>query len=124
MITASAFRSVMPCSCNALRTKCSSSVQFEHTTSYAGTSATGAACSGDGGLFNVTGSTVSCRASLSLSEAVTLGASKESDGQRYERRLFKHNNKKGAQLAPESLRVSVATGGYSHALEFTYGICI
>ena len=44
---------------------------------YLGVSATGATDSGDGGLFNVTGSTVRFRASLSLSEAVTLGASKE-----------------------------------------------
>ena len=33
--------------------------------------------SGNEGLFNVTGSTGVCRASLSLSEAVRLGASKE-----------------------------------------------
>ena len=46
-------------------------------TGYFGVSATVAADSGDGGLFNVTGSTVSCKASSSLSEAVTLGASKE-----------------------------------------------
>ena len=77
MITASAFRSVMPWSWSASRTSFSSFEQFSQVTEYSGVSATGAAGTGDGGLFNVTGSSVICRAWSSLSEAVMLGASKE-----------------------------------------------
>ena len=76
MITARAFRSVMPWSWSASRTSFSSFEQFSQVTEYSGVSATGAAGAGDGGLFNVTGSSVICRAWSSLSEAVMLGASK------------------------------------------------
>ena len=71
--------------------------------------------SGNGGLFNVTGSAVNFKASFNLSEAVTLGASKEVTAKVIRVDCLSIIIK--GQGAPGSLRTGISDG-YSCALEF------